>query len=448
MANLTELTRGRVDSSSLNTHARPKPVQVAQTPSNGNAATTRGDRLVLTNAAQNVRQDNPYQQVAPDYIKVKVGRWGSGDNDSLIGILRAQNYSKSEIYSKDSEGLTMLDRVSQANKLKNPNLIREGQELTIPVKERQQANGEQRVETNTTPQTNTNATPSSSNSNEQTARIQEVRVGKWGQDKNGSLYEILRNQGFTRQQILDGDADSVLNKVARANGLADPNKIQEGATLRVPNSMEALNQMEVPEANNGQTRRRETRIPEIQPRPVEIRPIELPKVEIPPIQPIEPKNTGTNEANTTTNNNSTSTTGANTTSNSRGTANMGLLLDGVKSGNFTREEFQYLNALSNRYEETRSQFSRDGFSDDELKALGNFETRYGVNYTRLYNSDEIKLSNATSGESTNPKTQVRLRHYQEGGTIWDGFQGGTLDSEAAIAAMIAQRAEARAQGEK
>jgi LysM repeat protein len=414
---------------------------------NSSARPSAADALTLTRASQ---ERNPYQGTAPDHTTVKVGRWGTGKNDSVLGILYAQGYSKQDIYGKNAEGHSLLERVQQVNGLRNPNLIREGQELTIPVREKAaETNQPAQVVPETTPALapKVESAPRTEAANsEQKPAVSQVRVGKWGQDKNGSLYEILQNQGFKRSQILneDGDGDSLLKKVARANGLESPDRIREGATLNVPNSLDALNQMEVPErvANREPVQKLEV------PKPAPIQRRELPKLETPPIKPIEVRPIESKPIEVTPVPPEPATTKAATPDRgAEATANMGLLLDGVKNGNFTRGEFQYLNALSNRYEETRSQYSKDGFDNDELKSLGSFETRYGVTYTRLYNSDDVKLSNNTQ-QSDDPKAQLRLRHYQEGGSLWDGFKDGSVDSDKAISEMIRQRAEARAQGGK
>ena len=414
---------------------------------NGNSAAPSpggSDALTLTRSSQD---RNPYEGTAPGHSKVKVGSWGSGENDSLLGILHQQGYSNREIYAKNKEGHTLLDRVQQVNQLRNPNLIRQGQELVVPSKEAPAANESTESRTQTQPA----PTPVQNQTGTRKAEpaVNQVRVGKWGRDANGSLYEILQNQGFKRDQILgqDGQGDSLLNKVARANGLEDPNKVREGATLNVPNSMEALEKMNVPERQAPVSSDSRPKVSRVEPLPrLEVKPVEVtrPTVELPELKPIELPRTeqARTDQPTVAQPERTEASNGNQTA---ATANMGLLLDGVKNGKFTREEFQYLNSLSNRYEETRAQFSKEGFDNDELKALGQFETRYGVTYTRLYNSDDVRLNNATQ-PSDDPRSQTRSRHYEEGGTLWDGLKNGTVDSEKAISEMIRQRAEARAQG--
>ena len=425
MLKLTHHAKTRSQSTSPSSFSRTQSPGFGKL-SNGNSA-GRADLIQLSNSAQQTQSPNPYEGIAPGSVKVKVGQWGSGNNDSLLGILHSQNFTNKEIYAKNDKGVTLLEQAARINKLKNPNVVRAGQSVVMPSK--------------TPNKSQVSQTQSQSQADSKKAQVNQVKVGKWGQDSNGSLFGILKNQGFSRKQILNQDAsgDSLLNKVARANGLKDANTVQEGATLNVPNSMEALEQMNVPELTEKETakpsRPAATKVATIEPRPVQITKPATPEIKLP--QPSEVKTPVETKP----------AIEVKTPTNERVTANMGLLLDGVKTKNFKKDEFQYLNALSNRYEETRAQFSKGGFSNEELKTLGKFETNYGVTYTRLYNSDDIKLTNGTPS-SDNPKTQLRAKHYAEGGKVWDGLTQGTIDNEAAITTMIRQRAEARAQGGK
>jgi hypothetical protein len=57
--------------------------------------------------------------------------------DSLSQLLLERGYSLEEMFQKDEQGQTLIDRTAAANKLRNPNLIFPGQELNIPSKENQ-----------------------------------------------------------------------------------------------------------------------------------------------------------------------------------------------------------------------------------------------------------------------------------------------------------------------
>ena len=77
---------------------------------------------------------NPYQG---DYnsTQVEVAPWDPNDdnpNDHLEGILTNQGYTVEEIYTPDDQGRTLLDRVADANDLRDPNLINPGQNLVVP----------------------------------------------------------------------------------------------------------------------------------------------------------------------------------------------------------------------------------------------------------------------------------------------------------------------------
>lgn len=64
----------------------------------------------------------------PGCVTVKSG-------DSLSQLLMQRGYSLKEMYQKDEQGKTLIDRVSDSNGLRNPNLIFPGQELNLPGKD-------------------------------------------------------------------------------------------------------------------------------------------------------------------------------------------------------------------------------------------------------------------------------------------------------------------------
>lgn len=63
-----------------------------------------------------------------------------------------------------------------------------------------------------------------------------VSVEKWGEGKNDSLESILRNQGYTLNEIYSKgpDGKNMIQSVASANGLKNPNLIHPGQELQVP----------------------------------------------------------------------------------------------------------------------------------------------------------------------------------------------------------------------
>ncbi len=63
-----------------------------------------------------------------------------------------------------------------------------------------------------------------------------VSVEKWGEGKNDSLESILRNQGYTLKEIYTKgpDGKNLIQSVAAANDLKNPNLIHPGQELQVP----------------------------------------------------------------------------------------------------------------------------------------------------------------------------------------------------------------------
>ena len=72
-------------------------------------------------------------------------RPGGADASTLEGILLSQGHTRQEIYSGE-RGHRLIDRVAQANSLKDPNLIRPGQRLMVPASEARLAEERQRLD--------------------------------------------------------------------------------------------------------------------------------------------------------------------------------------------------------------------------------------------------------------------------------------------------------------
>jgi hypothetical protein len=417
----------------------PPPVN----PTNGRS----NDQLKLSQTSQN---RNPYQGVAPSFSTVKVDRWGQGDNDSVVQILLNQGYTQQEIYGKSGNGKSLLDEVTRVNGLRNANLIRAGQDLMVPSKGtseaadagpvQQQPAAEAprqeapRVETPRveTPAVETPPIQRETQPEQNEARVNDVRVDRWGQGPNSSLGAILKNQGFDDKQIFreDSNGDSLLKKVARANGLESPDRILAGSTLKVPNSVEALGQMNVPEM----------------PARTETAParVETPTERTETTPPVRTESPTRVESPTRTETRPETPPVQETGGESEPTANMGMLLDGIKDGKFTRQEYQYLNARSSRYAQMRARFAHDGYSNDELTQLGQMERRYGVEFARLAASDDVQLPEFPQN-SNNADLAIQIQHYHESGPIYDGYSSGSMSSETAIQRMVRQRDEARRQ---
>lgn len=117
-----------VKNRSLVSHSQPR-VRPAQP-----AALATGSQQL--DKAKLAAVGNPYEGLAARAVSVSVDGWKKGPNDCLENILRRQGYSEKEIYSQDENGRTLIDRVSQVNGLKDPNLLATGRKLVVPTKKR------------------------------------------------------------------------------------------------------------------------------------------------------------------------------------------------------------------------------------------------------------------------------------------------------------------------
>ncbi|MEW6279699.1 MAG: hypothetical protein AB1758_13810, partial [Candidatus Eremiobacterota bacterium] len=124
------------------------------------------------------------------------------------------------------------------------------------------------------------------------------------------------------------------------------------------------------------------------------------------------------------------------------TLEMGLLLDGARERRFTRDEFKALNSAANRYEELRAEYSRDGFSTEELQDLGNYEKNYGQMYARFHQHDRSRIDFQAT-QLGDPKVQARMRLTEEGGEVYDGLIDGQLSLDEAAGRLMRQRQQAR-----
>lgn len=426
------LSNGRVSTNNLAGETRQAPQPAV---ANGNAgAVVNSDQLNLTQKSQ---ARNPYEGVAPSFNSVSVDAWGKGKNSSVESMLLGQGYTHHEIYSKGANGKTLLDEVGRVNNLRNINLIRPGQSLIVPSKEQAQAPAQQAPAQQAPAQQAPAAKPAAPQAQPQAQapaakpqtpaaqpKVENVKVDAWGQGPDSSLSAIMMNRGFKKNDLFreDANGDSIIKQVARANGLSDPSKIQAGQTLRVPNSRDALSQMNIP-AQQAPRQQAPAQQAPAQQAPAQKPAAQQPPVQAPPVQKPAADN-GQQDSEIT--------------------ANMGLLLDGVKDGKFTRDEFSYLNARSSRYAQMRARFSKDGYTNDELRELGKMERRYGVEFARLAATDSVKLP--TFPATTNdPDLAVQVKTYQESGPLYDQYKNGTATTESALSIMVRQRAEARRQ---
>lgn len=97
------------------------------------------DGVALSSESGDAAKTNPYEGVSENSSSVTVDGWKKGKNDSVEGILRNQGYSLKDIYNKDKDGKTLIDRVAETNGLKNPNVIHPGQSLQVPTREKSES---------------------------------------------------------------------------------------------------------------------------------------------------------------------------------------------------------------------------------------------------------------------------------------------------------------------
>ncbi|MCA9790365.1 MAG: LysM peptidoglycan-binding domain-containing protein [Candidatus Eremiobacteraeota bacterium] len=327
----------------------------------------------------------------PKTIEVVVDAWGKGKNSSLSGILLNQGYPREALTERDSDGHSLLERVAAQNGLRNPDLIHPGQKLKIPIR--------------------AEATPEP----EPPAASTRVTVDPWGKGPNSSLEGILKGQGYTPAEIYSKDdrGQTMIDRVAAANGLTRPDRIRAGQQIEVPGRQPAATETPKPAE------------PPQQPEPE--RPVDPPKEPEPPAEPEQPKESAKAQQ---------------PVGNGKATLEMSLMLDGAKEGAFNRNEFQALNAFANRYEETRAEYSSGGFTPDELRNLGQLEKQYGDLYVRFHDHDRSDI-NFSAQQTEDPRVQVRMRHLQESGDLYDGFTAGSTDYEQALDVLMRQRQQAR-----
>lgn len=136
-----EKVRSSVNSliGSLESDAKSEASETSKTSGDGEAA--KAEATASSNGENKV--SNPYEGFSERSVKVKTEAWSKdrtpaegqvSRNDHMIGMLRNQGYSQADIYKKDENGKNLLDRVSEANNIKDPNLIHTGQELVLPTR--------------------------------------------------------------------------------------------------------------------------------------------------------------------------------------------------------------------------------------------------------------------------------------------------------------------------
>ena len=121
-------------------------------------------------------------------------------------------------------------------------------------------------------------------------------------------------------------------------------------------------------------------------------------------------------------------------------AEVGLLLQGVKDGKFPRPEFQALNATANQYTELRAQYARDGFKPEQVRELSQIQHQYGAMYQRFQADDKVKIR-FQGGDRNDPQARFRAEQNEQGGRYYDQFRDQRIDEVAFRALLLEQRAK-------
>lgn len=237
---------------------------------------------------------------------------------------------------------------------------------------------------------------------------------KWRKGPNDSMEHILRNNGYSLQEIYhqDHDGKTMLDHVSSVNNLKDPNLLvtRKDRPLLVPFKnppAKAANADPAP-------------VTVEQPAPPPPPPPVVAKTEPVPAPATQPVTKPADD-----------------------NVEVGMLVDGVKDKRFNRDEFQALNSTANQYTELRARYAKDGFTPDETKQLAQVQQQYGQMFQRFSADDKAKIS-FTGQDDQSPAAKFHTAQNEEGGQIFDKFQAGTADEAATRAALAAQR-EASAQ---
>lgn len=321
---------------------------------------------------------NPYEGFADDFTRVTVDRWKKGPNDSIEHILRNQGYSPNEIYRKDRNGQSLIQRVAAANGLKDPNLIRPGQKgLKVPVK----------------------AKPAEQPKPEAPKPVAE------------------QPQPEAPKPVVEQPQPEA------------PKPAVEEPRPETPQPAAEQPQPEAPKPKKhrflwfGKKDKPETPAQPNPPAPV----AENPQVPVQPQAPAQPQPPAQPEA------------GTDPASIAQAEASeVNMLMKGVTDNKFNRSEFMALNATANQYTELRSQYAKDGFKPEQMVELSQVQQQYGQMYARFLADDNAKVTFA-GGDSPDPAARFRAQQNEQGGQLYDQFVNRQLDEATIKARLLAQR---------
>lgn len=375
----------------------PNSTPVRSNAAAGSAPTPSGrpDQVNLQNPV------NPYAGFSNEAARITVDRWKQGPNDSIEHMLLRQGYTPQDVYRKDASGRTLIQRVADANGLKDPNLVRPGRKMLVPVKGEGQPTRRQEQPAAPTRQPE--------------VRQPEVRR------------EEVRQQPEVRPQ-------QVPQPEVRTEEVRQP-EVQPQQPVAAPATAEAAPTTEQPAAEPAAPVKKGRRRfilfgPRRQPRTPEAQPTTTQPTAVPATQP-QP----------TTQTQATQPVPTQVPQADQDSAEVGLLLQGVKDQKFTRPEFQALNSTANQFTELRAQYAKDGFKPEQVQELAQVQQQYGQMYARFLADDKARVT--FSGANTNtPDAQFRARQNEEGGQAYDQFVGRQIDEATIRARLLAQRQQA------
>lgn len=355
----------------------PQPAARPAAPVAQPAAAPRADRVQMNGDV------NPYEGFADDFTRVTVDRWRKGPNDSIERILRNQGYSSNDIYKKDKNGQSLIQRVAAANGLKDPNLIRPGQKgLMVPVKDKPEA-----------PKTEAPKTEVPKTEAPKTEVPPQVEAPA---DKPEAVKPPVTEEAKPEAAQTEEAAP------AKPRRRFPWFRRREKAEVPAQTAGPATTAPEVPAANTTQ----------------------------PPATTAtttQPPATGTQEPGT----DPASIAAAEA-------SEVNLLMKGVTDGKFTRNEFMALNATANQYTELRSQYAKDGFKPDQMVELSQVQAQYGSMYGRFLADDKAKIT-FSGGDSPDPAARIRAQQNEQGGQYYDQFVNRQIDEATIKARLLAQR---------
>lgn len=372
----------------------PNSTPVRTNAAAGSAPTQPGhpDQVHLQNPV------NPYAGFSNEAARITVDRWKQGPNDSIEHMLLRQGYTPRDVYRKDASGRTLIRRVADANGLKDPNLIRPGRKMLVPVKGEGQPTRRQEQPAMPTRQPAVR---------QPEVRPEQVRP------------EQVRQSQVAAQQTAPAP---VAPEVAAQQTAPAPTAPEVAAQQPAP-TPETAPLAEQPAAEQAPVKKGRRRFiffgPRRQPKP--------PEAQQPITQPTRTQ--------------APQTLPAQVPQADQDSAEVGLLLQGVKDQKFTRPEFQALNSTANQFTELRAQYAKDGFKPEQVQELAQVQQQYGQMYARFLADDKARVT--FSGANTNtPDAQFRARQNEEGGQAYDQFVGSQIDEATIRARLLAQRQQA------